>query len=77
YVSFAAPLPRVEKRKDYLVRAAAAQEAAVVVELDRIDRALVTGELREFEEIHRAKPSWVFKAAQSALGVLVRPRRLG
>jgi 1-acyl-sn-glycerol-3-phosphate acyltransferase len=68
YVSFG---NAIEANRD-VVEGALQQEAAVVRELDRIDRAIVTGETSELTAIYQRKPSCVMHAAERVLAWLAR-----
>jgi 1-acyl-sn-glycerol-3-phosphate acyltransferase len=74
YLSFGAPLPY---ERD-VARACAAQEAAVLAELDAIDAAIAgrpaAGE--GFELLHRRDPAWLGSLAERMLATLTRPRDL-
>jgi 1-acyl-sn-glycerol-3-phosphate acyltransferase len=68
YVSFG---PAIDAKRD-VGEGAAQQEAAVSHELDRIDRAIVTGETSELVAIYERQPSCFMQAAERALAWLAR-----
>jgi 1-acyl-sn-glycerol-3-phosphate acyltransferase len=72
YVSFGTPVAR----QPHASGSTAAHESAVVAEMDRIDRALVSGDLSEFDCVHRTRTPRAFAWAQWALARLVRLRAL-
>jgi 1-acyl-sn-glycerol-3-phosphate acyltransferase len=69
FVAFGAPLAR---ERD-VARARHVQEAAVVGELDRIDRALLSGDLSELPLLHERKPGWLEITMQRVLAWMTGP----
>lgn len=70
YVAFGAPL----EREGNVARARSAQEDAVASQLDRIDRALVTGNLSELSLLHERKPNRIGGILTRMLAWLARQR---
>ncbi len=68
YVSFGHPF---EANRN-VVDGSSEQEAAVIRELDWIDRAIVTGDTSELVPLYERKPSCVMHAAERALAWLAR-----
>ncbi len=74
YACFGEPLARDTTRDTGAAKLA--QEAAVTAELDRLDAALIAGDLAEWQRIFERKPSRVLGWLTRALAWLTRPRRL-
>jgi 1-acyl-sn-glycerol-3-phosphate acyltransferase len=69
WISFGAPLAPARSLAD----AHATQEAAVELELERIDRALVEGDDREFDMVRQRPEDASFALAERALAWITRP----